>query len=226
MTPVRIDPFFVSKFEMTQAQWRRIHLSNPSHAFGANVAADDERRPVEMVSWDEARLTLAKLGLVLPTEAQWEYACRAGTTSVWSSGDDPAGQREHANLADQELRTRNGNPGWTYEPWSDGHRDTGPVGSLRANPFGLHDVHGNVMEWVAEVGFPAYDATPRDGDGLRAATGSTRPEFARLPHVARGGGWQTLAMFSRSSHRYVVAEERSFAIGVRAARPIDPPRTP
>jgi formylglycine-generating enzyme required for sulfatase activity len=179
-----------------------------------------------MVSWLEATRTLAKLELVLPSEAQWEYACRAGTTSVWSSGDDPASQREHANLADQELRTRNGNPGWTYEAWNDGHRNTGPVGSLRANPFGLHDVHGNVMEWVAEVGFPTYDATPREGDGLRAPADGPRPEFARLSHVARGSGWRTLAKFSRSSHRYGVAEERSFAIGIRPARALDPERAP
>jgi len=221
ITRIELDPYFVSKYEMTQAQWARVHLANPSHAQVPRVGANDVLRPVENISWRSARQTLAKLGLVLPTEAQWEYACRGGTTTVWASGDVRELQRGWANLSDNELRRRGGPAGRDYEPWNDGQRDTCGVGRYCANAFGLHDIHGNVMEWVAEDCFPEYDLLPRPGDGLRIGPSSRRPEFNQIPHVARGGGWQTSAERSRSSHRYGVREPLSEAIGIRPARAID-----
>ena len=221
---VELAPYFVSKYEMTQAQWARVHLANPSHAQVPRVGSDDRLRPVEKISWISARQTLAKLGLQLPTEAQWEYACRGGTSTVWASGDTRADQQAWANLADEELRRRGGPSGWDYEPWNDGQRDTCAVGRYRANGFGLHDFHGNVMEWVAEDCFPEYELLPRAGDGLRTGPSAVRPEYNQIPHVARGGGWQTTAARSRSSHRYGVRETVSEAIGIRPARPVDPDR--
>jgi len=221
VTRVVLEPYFVSKYEMTQAQWARVHLANPSHAQVPRVGSDDPLRPVEKISWVSARQTLAKLGLQLPTEAQWEYACRGGTSTVWASGDTRADQQAWANLADEELRRRGGPSGWDYEPWNDGQRDTCAVGRYRANGFGLHDVHGNVMEWVAEDCFPEYELPPRPGDGLRTGPSAARPEFNQIPHAARGGGWQTTAARSRSSHRYGVREPLSEAIGVRPARPVE-----
>jgi formylglycine-generating enzyme required for sulfatase activity len=221
ITRVVLDPYFISKYEMTQAQWMRVHLANPSHAQVPRVGTDDRLRPVEKISWRSARQTLAKLGLVLPTEAQWEYACRGGTSTVWASGDTRADQQAWANLADDELRGRGGPSGWDYEPWNDGQRDTCAIGHFRANGFGLHDVHGNVMEWVAEDCFPEYELPPRRGDGLRSGKSTVHPEFNQVPHVARGGGWQTTAARSRSSHRYGVREPLSEAIGIRPARPME-----
>ncbi|WP_148705722.1 formylglycine-generating enzyme family protein [Methanosarcina siciliae] len=125
-------PFYLGKFEVTQGQWREVMGSNPSYFEGDDL-------PVERVSWDEVQEFIEKLNEIegtdkyrLPSEAEWEYACKAGTTTRYSFGDDEAKFGDYA---------------W-YVPNSD--CKTHPVGQKEPNPWGLYDMHGNVMEWVNE----------------------------------------------------------------------------
>nr|MBC8875047.1 SUMF1/EgtB/PvdO family nonheme iron enzyme [Planctomycetota bacterium] len=133
---VRITrPFYLGKCEVTQAQWEAMMGKNPSRFTG------DASHPVEQVSWDDVQQFLARvngswknqdLECALPTEAQWEYACRAGTTTLWHCGNNEAVMQEYA---------------W-FTPNNGG--ETHPVGKLRPNGFGVHDMHGHVWEWCAD----------------------------------------------------------------------------
>ena len=127
-------PFYLGKYEVTQEQWEAVMGSNPSHFKGP-------KNPVEQVSWDDCQQFLVKLNaksggqgskFVLPTEAQWEYACRAGSTGKFCFGDDEKQLGEYA---------------W-YE--ANSGDKTHPVGEKKPNTFGLHDMHGNVWEWCQD----------------------------------------------------------------------------
>jgi formylglycine-generating enzyme required for sulfatase activity len=127
-------PFYLGKYEVTQEQWEAVMGSNPSYSKGA-------KNPVEQVSWDDCQAFLVKLNakaggqgskFVLPTEAQWEYACRAGSAGKFCFGDDEKQLGEYA---------------W-YSENSDGN--THAVGGKKPNTFGLHDMHGNVWEWCQD----------------------------------------------------------------------------
>ncbi|MHC4893513.1 MAG: bifunctional serine/threonine-protein kinase/formylglycine-generating enzyme family protein [Planctomycetota bacterium] len=156
---VELSPFLISKFEMTQGQWMALTSANPSYVHEGNWiqnwprerAAWSALHPVESISWTTARETLRRIGADLPTEAQWEYAARAGSDSVYWSGDDPCSLEGKSNLADTWAQTKAG-PAWgRYQTCiDDGHFVHAPVGSFEANPFGLHDVHGNVSEWTRD----------------------------------------------------------------------------
>ncbi|XZF62018.1 MAG: SUMF1/EgtB/PvdO family nonheme iron enzyme [Gloeotrichia echinulata DVL01] len=147
---VTIQPFFMGKFTVTQAQWRavaafgKINIDlkpNPSYYKGAN-------RPVEKVSWDDAVEFCARLskstGKIyrLPSEAEWEYACRGGTTTPFYCGE----------TITKDLAT--------YGGWLGGTAD---VGKFPANPFGLFDMHGNIWEWCEDVYNENYQLAPKDG---------------------------------------------------------------
>jgi len=193
---VELDAFFLSKYEMTQGQWVRLMGVNPSTyqkrmPSGAIVTA---QHPVEAVSWLDASEAMRRLGLVLPTEAQWEYGARAGTNSVWWTGNDKSTLQGAANLADAHCKASGAPPSWRFdEDLNDGHTTHAPVGSFRANAFGLHDVAGNVLEWCRDHYGP-YTVPPAPGDGLRIHAG------ARL-RVARGGSWAFVAQDARSANR-------------------------
>ncbi|MFQ5503413.1 MAG: formylglycine-generating enzyme family protein, partial [Planctomycetota bacterium] len=159
--PVRIelDPFFLSKYEMTQGQWPQIAGANPSiyGPDGTTWATREARKPVMLlhpvgnVSWDEYREMLARLDLVLPTEAQWEYAARANSDTPWWTGRDKKLLSDAGNLLDGFCKRNGGHPSWRYdEELDDGFMIHAPVGSLRANAFGLFDVVGNVFEWCRD----------------------------------------------------------------------------
>jgi formylglycine-generating enzyme required for sulfatase activity/serine/threonine protein kinase len=221
---VSLHPFLLSKYELTQAQWMRIAgAPNPAYyapgnGHGAETAPDEQvtlLHPVEHVSALEAEKTLGRVGLRLPTEAQWEYACRAGTAFPWHSGPIPASLQGYANIVGRESPRER----WLFgiEPAiDDGLVLHSPIGSFRPNGFGIYDLHGNVAEWCADPFLREPGSIKeRPGDGFREVPGvSTR--------AVRGGSMQQVAAYCRSSYRTVVgADERIRDVGLRPARALN-----
>ncbi|MFH0946595.1 MAG: bifunctional serine/threonine-protein kinase/formylglycine-generating enzyme family protein [Planctomycetota bacterium] len=212
---IDLDPYFLSKFEMTQAQWFRFRGENPSaYRKGLRFAGVEvtSLHPVEQVSWDECAVTLDRLGLVLPTEAQWEYACRGGTGTDWWCGDLLEELDQAANLADSFCKENGGPPGWSYEEsLNDRCVVHAPVGSFRENPFGLLDTIGNVWEWCRD-GLGDYSIPVRQGDGFRLVANARNMAF-------RGGAFSITADHARSSSRSGYSREYRFnSLGLRPAR--------
>jgi formylglycine-generating enzyme required for sulfatase activity len=186
---VRLDPFFLAKHELTQGQWQRWTGANPSDSKDRN----DLSLPVETVNWYQCCDTLAQVGLVLPSELQWEYAIRAGTTTAWWTGDD-----EKAVLAAENIGA------------DDAKRL--PVGSKQPNPFGLFDMGGNLWEWCYDE-YGDY-GSERAGDGRRPD-----PDSGPLPRCYRGGSFVFDPGIARSDFRYFYsATSRSGGLGARPAR--------
>jgi formylglycine-generating enzyme required for sulfatase activity len=197
LTEIDLDPFFLSKYEMTQAQWSRIR--------GWERSGRAERTPSLMpasdLSWDDCQVALqGNAGwLRLPSEAQWEFGCRATTTTTWWPGDRAEDLLGVAHLAfDREDNSAGG---------------AQAIGALRANPFGLHDVHGNLWEWCQDA---LGSSARRTGDGLRDEAGAAN-------RVGRGGAFWNGAANARSSLRSGSApDNRDGARGLRPARGITP----
>ena len=154
--------------------------------------------PVLLVSWHDAeafcKWLSAKEGRTyrLPTEAEWEYAARAGTKTPWWTGADPTALATAGNTADATLRSKVPRAKWAAV-WDDGHAFLAPVGSFQPNAFGLYDMHGNVWEWCLDwYGADTYAKSPVD-DPQGPATGSFR--------TIRGGGWWNDARQNRSAQR-------------------------
>ena len=222
--PVTLSAFFLSKYEMTQAQWARARGgATPSHYSASaliwgNVAATLEN-PVESVAWTECGRTLARLDLMLPTEAQWEYAARAGSSSPWHTGSQASTLEGSVNIADSGS-TQYFHRGWPHEPnFVDGYSIHAPVGHFAPNDFGLHDMHGNVSEWCRDFWTHNYDPmfTIRPGDGLRRGGSSGRVSGRR---ILRGGSFLVRAVGTRSAYRDGGPPNlRGSALGLRPARP-------
>jgi formylglycine-generating enzyme required for sulfatase activity len=175
--------FWMGRFEVTQGEYQAVMGRNPSGLKG------DLKRPVEQVSWDDAVAYCAALtqqertaGRIainsvfrLPTEAEWDYGCRAWTSTRFSYGDDPG----YTNL--------------TNYAWYDGNSDstTHPVGQKLPNPWGLYDMHGNVLEWCQDW----YGAYP-GGSAI-----DPQGPAAGVSRVIRGGGWSFTARYCRSAVR-------------------------
>ena len=146
--------------------------------------------PVVLVSWNDAAAFCGWLSQKekrryrLPTEAEWEYACRAGTRSAWVHGDDPTGLK----------KVGNGGHG-------DAHRFTAPVGSFEPNAFGLHDMHGNVWEWCSDRYVPNSYTPRKEIDPKGPAISSAGGPAAGKARVQRGGGWSSAAKRCRSAAR-------------------------
>jgi formylglycine-generating enzyme required for sulfatase activity len=187
-------PFFLGKFEVTQKQWESVMGINPSEFKGQN-------NPVENVSWDDAQIFIRRLNKMeghgryrLPTEAEWEYAARAGSTGAYSFGDD-----------DRQL--------WRYAWYNaNSSHSTHPVGQKKPNGWGLFDMHGNVLEWVndrLDVAGSSYSIDPVT-DPVGQPSGSFR--------FTRGGNWTQDAGWCRSASRIgQFQKNRSKAIGFRLA---------
>ncbi len=201
---VRITkPFYLGRCEVTQTEYERVVGSNPSQLKG------NPTHPVEMVSWDDASAFCRKLGALpqeqaaraeyrLPTEGEWEHACRAGTTMPWYSGDDVEALEEHAWL-------KNNAGGKTH-----------PVGQKSPNAWGLYDMHGNVWEWCQDWFGDRYYATSPLDDPPGVSGGSIR--------VHRGGGWHAVASGGRASCRGRDAPgNRGGSLGFRLARTVSSP---
>ncbi len=221
--PVTLSPYFLSKYEMTQGQWKRSTAVNPS-AYGPDGGWNSPwsrgnpesslLHPVEQVAWTECMALMGRLELELPSEAQWGNGCRARTSSVYWSGDELEVLEGVGNITDQ-YAFNNGAAAWAnHEAIDDGNTVHGRVGSYRANAFGLHDVHGNVLEWC------------RDGyeSGAYAAEGRTDPVVSwtgSAYRVSRGGNFNNPARNARSAFRFNSAPEyRDYGLGLRPAKGI------
>lgn len=203
---VRVKSFLMGRTEVTQGQWKAVMDSTPS----SNQACG-ESCPVDSVSWDDAQAFLKKLSEVagkkyrLPSEAEWEYAARAGTTSAYWWGD--VASHEQANYGSEECcdGLAEGRDKW---------EKTAPVGQFQPNAFGLHDMLGNVAEWVEDVYHKNYLFAP--GDGSAWISGASYEFLAR---VVRGGAWTHDPGNIRSASRAMgIVVETSNSIGFRVVR--------
>ena len=218
VTSVELAPYFIARTAVTQGQWFRATGKNPSvYGVDRNYGGKqhDLRHPVEHVSWDECHEVLAQLDLDLPTEAQWEFAVRAGSTTPWWTGEKAETLAGAANLADRFAKENGAPQSWEFEEWlDDGYTTHAPVGTYRANPFGLEDVHGNVWEWcLDQLGmYPDAERAPRTGELL------VEPNERR---ILRGGSFQQTSAHARSSNRNLSYRTyRASCLGVRPTRAI------
>ena len=215
---VQLDPFFLSKWEITQAQWIRIVRANPSQGRIGNTftgfPAVTGLHPVEGLSWDVARDFLDRCGFVFPTSAQWEYAARAGTTTVFATGNEPETLEGHANIADRSWCRMSGRRDRIYAVFDDGWATHSPVGTFAANRFGLHDMHGNVMEFCFDKQH-RYSFHVLPGRGLRPIGGDAG-------RIIRGGSYRQSWARTRCADFVVQRPRLSIGdCGLRPVRPID-----
>jgi formylglycine-generating enzyme required for sulfatase activity len=216
-----LSPFFVSKYELTRAQWKRLTGRDPSRLTMHPQAEPILLHPVESVDWTEAMEVMNEVGLTLPTEMQWEYAARGGTATPWWTGADRSTLRGAANLADSRAAAVRAAHEAEWADWpdlDDGFGYLAPVGSFRANPFGLHDVYGNVFEWCRDAGAISYDGTPDVRMGTYERFVSDEGLRAR-----RGGSLGTRASSCRSSARTFSGPKSALMdTGMRPSRELDP----
>lgn len=219
ITTVELAPFFLAKYELTRAQYERLTGEDPSFdpAFPERVGAAAALYPVTRVSWDAATHLAWQQDLALPTEAQWEYACRAGTTTTWSTGNDELSLAGHANVGDLTYASQWNDDRPASRAIEDGYVTASPIGSFQPNAFGLFDMHGNVGEPCIDE-FPRYTEPCRPGDGLRVV--SPRAKDGR---ILRGGSFFKPALAASSAHRDGnLPDATSLWVGVRLARRLDP----
>jgi formylglycine-generating enzyme required for sulfatase activity len=192
--------YYMGRYEVTQAQWQARMGSNPSYFAGYS---DSPSRPVEQVSWNTIQSFLSATGMRLPTEAEWEYAYRAGTTTAFHSMPGYPGGTNTDSLL--------GTIAWYYFNTCAGGTGcmTHAVGTKAGNGFGLHDMSGNVWERVNDW-YGTY-ASGAQTDPVGPVSGSDR--------VIRGGSWNNSSIFCRASYRYNDAPGNSYSnIGFRVAR--------
>jgi formylglycine-generating enzyme required for sulfatase activity len=186
---VRLREFWMGQTPITQAQWRAVMGTNPSEF---KDQLDSDQRPVERVNWREAMAFCRQLAdrtgrdYTLPSEAQWEYACRAGTTSPFAFG----------GTITPELANYDGNYTYAGSPKGVCCEQTTAVGAFPANAWGLQDMHGNVWEWCLDHWHGSYASPP--GDGSAWVDSEDKNNAKRL---LRGGSWLNLPRFCRSAYR-------------------------
>jgi formylglycine-generating enzyme required for sulfatase activity len=180
---VKVNSFAIGKYPVTQAQYQAVMGTNPSHF--KNWFKNNPQNPVECVSWDDAQAFCQKLSRItgktyrLPTEAEWEYACRAGTTTRYYFGDN-----------DNQL----GDYAW-YE--GNSNRTTHPVGQKKPNGWGLYDMSGNVWEWCEDDWHNSYAGAPNDGSAW--LDNDNRSQSLKC---LRGGSWYNGPSYCRSAFRF------------------------
>jgi hypothetical protein len=184
---VTLSPFRINSHQVTNLAYERVTNRSPE---SRNPVSSRDRQPIVGLNWFDAYVFALRIGCRLPTEAEWEYAARADSTTAWCFGDDPRQLPQYANFEEEGRAKR--------EPWE--------VGSGRANAFGLYDMHGNVWEWCADWLGPYSPRAAIDPKGVES--GSSR--------VRRGGGFAYHSRGCRSAFRW--GNDPSYAfkdIGVR-----------
>jgi formylglycine-generating enzyme required for sulfatase activity len=215
---VDLSPYFLSKYEMTQAQWQRIAAANPSYYHPPGGLAPSHLHPVEQVSWPMCMEMMSSLGLALPNEAQWECGARAGTATPWWTGEGNHSLVGKVNIADQSYVRAGGPAGSASElpDLDDGSVVHCAVGKYDANGFGLHEVAGNVWEWCVD----GYDS---NFYGKDAGKDPVSPWTGAAYRVSRGGSFDAAASYVRSAVRYDITPElRAISLGLRPSRGITP----
>jgi formylglycine-generating enzyme required for sulfatase activity len=260
---VKLESFFMSHTSITQAQWRAVaqwqerpgerweRELDPEPSFfqpRRNPKArsfddarfsllegetDSEQRPVENVSWLDAVEFCSRLSqrtgrtYALPSEAQWEYACRAGTTTPFHFG---------ATLT-PELANYDGNYLYAEGPKGEYRKQTTPVGIFPANAWGLHEMHGNVLEWCLDPWHDSYKGAPADGTAwLNTAESNNKQTIEKgnksdseqQQKLLRGGSWYFFPRYCRSAYRYRYRPDNAdFNVGFRVVcLPQDPSLNP
>ncbi|MFN9637408.1 MAG: SAV_2336 N-terminal domain-related protein [Synechococcaceae cyanobacterium] len=228
---VIIQEFFMAQTPITQAQWREVAgwreregetwarelMPNPSH-FGNK--ADSDQRPVEQVSWLDAMEFCHRLSqrtgrhYTLPSEAQWEYACRAGSTTPFAFG---------ATLT-AELANYNAISTYGDAPKGEYRGQTTPVGMFAGNAWGLQDMHGNVLEWCLDEWHGNYEGAPTDGSAWLNPTATSNEAITKgetkgndeETRLLRGGSWLSIPRNCRSAYRYhLVPGNAHYHVGFR-----------
>jgi formylglycine-generating enzyme required for sulfatase activity len=213
---LQMQGFFMSQTPITQAQWRQVVRSRerPGENWGRKLntkpsrfqeedsglfpgEANTDNRPVEQVSWLDAMEFCSRLSqrtgrnYTLPSEAQWEYACRAGTTTPFCFGD----------TISPELANYVGNHAYADGPTGTYRKQTTPVGMYPANAWGLQDMQGNVWEWCLDEWHESYEGAPSDGRAwVDAAEGEKSKESVKT-RLLRGGSWDVITRYCRSAYR-------------------------
>ena len=212
---VTLQSFFISQTPITQAQWRQVAewSKQPAEHWGRELnpnpssfdeQPDSDQRPVENVSWHDAMEFCRRLSqrtgrtYTLPSEAQWEYACRAGRMTPFHFGP----------TITPELANYNGNTTYADGPKGAYRQHTTPVWMLPANDWGLHDMHGNVGEWCLDHWHNSYEGAPADGSAwLNPTDPNKKPSTEKAndsekePRLLRGGSWYLFVWLCRSARR-------------------------
>ena len=219
--PVTIQPFFMGKFPVTQSQWTAVAAlgkvnidlnPDPSHFKGAN-------RPVEQFSWDDAIEFCARLSKKteknqtyrLPSEAEWEYACRAGTTTPFYFGETITTDLANYRGTDWDYQGTVYPGNYAQGPKGEYREQTTDVGKFLANPFGLFDMHGNIWEWCQDEWHENYNNAPTDGSAWLVDNDNQSRR-----RLLRGGSWDCNPRDCRSADRYYGARADRFgSVGFR-----------
>ncbi len=215
---VNVPAFLMGKYPVTQAQWKAV-VALPK--VGRDLDADPayfkgDNLPVEQVSWDDAIEFCQRLSKQtgreyrLPSEAEWEYACRAGTTTPFHFGETITTDLANYRGTDWDYQGKTYPGNYGQGPKGEFRQKTTEVGSFKiANAFGLYDMHGNVWEWCADHWHESYEGDPTDGSAwITGGDGWSR--------VVRGGSWSRLPGLGRSAFRLKIARAfRSYDIGFR-----------
>lgn len=235
---VNMAAFYLAKHEVTRAQFAQF-VAATGHDVGNSCSTSEggamqqrtgrswrnpgygqtDADPVVCVSWEDAQvyaLWLSQLtgqAYSLPSEAQWEYATRAGSQAARPWGENAEGACDYANVMDATGKARIAGIAWEGHRCADGHAYSAPVGSLQPNAFGLHDLIGNVWEWTQDCWNKNYEGAPADGSAWLGGNCAL--------HVNRGGGWYGEARDARSAYRDTLpAGIRDANLGFRVARKV------